>query len=80
MIPAEAIGHMLDREEVRQLVRELARRIAKGAAAASVTRLDPPKPSDFNWPLRTDIGRNFQVLRQCHTRARLLDANCKSLN
>jgi len=20
-----------------------------------------PKPSDFNWPLRTDIGRNFQV-------------------
>jgi hypothetical protein len=39
MIPAAAIGHMLDREEVRQLIRELARRISKRAAAASVTRL-----------------------------------------
>ena len=32
MIPAAAIGHMLDREEVRQLIQELARRIPKRAA------------------------------------------------
>jgi hypothetical protein len=38
MIPAAAIGRMLDREEVRQLTQELARRIPKRRAAASITR------------------------------------------
>jgi hypothetical protein len=38
IVPAEAIGHMLDREEVRQLIQELARGIPKRATAASVTR------------------------------------------
>jgi hypothetical protein len=38
MIPTAAIGHMLDREEVRQLIQELARLIPKRRAAASDTR------------------------------------------
>jgi len=39
MIPVDAIGRMLNREEVRELIRELeARVIPKPPAAASVTR------------------------------------------
>jgi hypothetical protein len=38
MIPAEAIGRMLDREEVRQLVQRLALEIPKRAAAAAISR------------------------------------------
>jgi hypothetical protein len=38
LIPAGAIGRMLDRKQVHQLVRQLARGIANRTAAASVTR------------------------------------------
>ena len=36
LIPAGAIGRVLNREEVHQLIHELARRIPKRSAAASV--------------------------------------------
>lgn len=36
LIPAQVIGRMLNREEVRKLIRSLERRVANRAAAASV--------------------------------------------
>jgi hypothetical protein len=38
LIPAEAIGRMLDREEVRRLIREIEGRVFQKPAAASVKR------------------------------------------